>query len=123
MPSLSFVERVFTLEEATALLPRLTELLAQLQQAQSGDEAAAQQRHQAASNGSSPASPGGSEEFGRLLAEISDLGIVLRDPATGLVDFPAEREGDPVYLCWRLGEPAIAYWHPQDTGIAGRRPL
>ena len=50
-------------------------------------------------------------------------GVVLRDPDAGLVDFPATREGDDVFLCWRLGEPAIAWFHGRRSGFSGRRPL
>jgi hypothetical protein len=58
-----------------------------------------------------------------LLQRIESMGVVVRDAQTGLVDFAATREGAPVYLCWRLGEPTIGFWHPRDTGIAGRQPL
>jgi hypothetical protein len=57
------------------------------------------------------------------LKELTDLGIVVRDPSSGLIDFPAERDGEEIYLCWRLGEETIAWWHPPDTGFAGRQPL
>jgi hypothetical protein len=43
--------------------------------------------------------------------------------STGLVDFRTMRDGRAVYLCWRLGEDAIRYWHELDAGFAGRRPL
>ena len=48
---------------------------------------------------------------------------ILRDPDSGLVDFASERDGEQIYLCWRLGEERIAFWHPRDTGFMGRRPL
>jgi hypothetical protein len=64
-----------------------------------------------------------SQEAGTLGAEIQRLGIVVRDPEAGLIDFPSQREGEEVYLCWRLGEDAVAWWHPTDTGFSGRRPL
>lgn len=54
---------------------------------------------------------------------LSEHGIQLRDPHSGLVDFPAEREGVPIYLCWRLGEPAVEFWHSRDQGYSDRRPL
>ena len=41
----------------------------------------------------------------------------------GLVDFPAERDGELVYLCWQFGEPEVAFWHGIDDGFAGRQPL
>ena len=56
-------------------------------------------------------------------AELLEIGCVLKDWAGGLVDFPALRQGKKVWLCWRLGEPAVAYWHELDAGFAGRKPL
>lgn len=49
--------------------------------------------------------------------------IALRDIATGLLDFPGERRGQPIWLCWRLGEDSVAWWHTQSEGFAGRRPV
>ena len=54
---------------------------------------------------------------------LAERGILLRDPETGLVDFPAERDGDRVFLCWRLGEDDIAYFHAEHAGFSGRKPL
>lgn len=49
--------------------------------------------------------------------------VMLRDIETGLVDFPALVAGRQVWLCWRLGEGSVAWWHELSTGVAGRRPL
>ena len=57
------------------------------------------------------------------LTEFEALDIVIRDVERGLIDFPAMREGDEVYLCWLVGEPAVGFWHGLDAGFAGRRPL
>jgi hypothetical protein len=54
---------------------------------------------------------------------IDEWGITLRDIDTGLVDFPALATGRPIWLCWRLGEGEIAWWHELEAGLAGRRPL
>ena len=54
---------------------------------------------------------------------LADRGVLLRDPDTGLVDFPADREGRRVFLCWRLGEDNVAWFHEEGSGFAGRRPL
>lgn len=54
---------------------------------------------------------------------IDAWGITLRDIGSGLVDFPALANGRPIWLCWRLGEGDIAYWHELQAGLAGRRPL
>jgi hypothetical protein len=55
--------------------------------------------------------------------QVDGWGITLRDIGTSLVDFPALANGRPVWLCWKLGEDDIAWWHELDTGIAGRKPL
>jgi hypothetical protein len=55
--------------------------------------------------------------------ELADLGIPLKDPRLGLVDFPSEVGGRQVLLCWRLGEPEVQYWHEVDAGYAGRQRL
>ena len=55
--------------------------------------------------------------------ELEELGIVLKDRRLGLVDFPGEIDGRRVWLCWRLGEPSVQYWHDLDAGYAGRQPL
>jgi hypothetical protein len=54
---------------------------------------------------------------------LADRGILLKDPETGLVDFPAVREGRTVYLCWRLGEDRVGWFHEVTSGFGGRRPL
>jgi hypothetical protein len=59
----------------------------------------------------------------RCVNAIHGFGAVVKDPDEGLVDFPALRGNEHVYLCWRLGEAAIAYWHGLDEGFAGRKPL
>jgi hypothetical protein len=55
--------------------------------------------------------------------ELSQLGIELKDPATGLIDFYCRHEDRLVYLCWRHGEDDIDFWHELDAGVAGRQPL
>lgn len=57
------------------------------------------------------------------VARIDELGITLRDIETGLIDFPALVTGRQVWLCWRLGEDDVAWWHELTTGVAGRRSL
>jgi hypothetical protein len=55
--------------------------------------------------------------------ELEELGILLKDRRLGLIDFPGEVDGRRVWLCWRLGEPSVQYWHDLDAGYAGRQPL
>ena len=54
---------------------------------------------------------------------IDEWDVTLRDIGSGLIDFPALVGGRPVWLCWRLGEAEIGYWHAHDEGFSGRRPL
>jgi len=54
--------------------------------------------------------------------ELKHLGVELKGP-DGLCDFYSLRDGREVFLCWRLGEPEVSYWHDLDAGVAGRQPL
>lgn len=60
---------------------------------------------------------------GEAIAQLHDLGVQVKDADTGLLDFPSERHGEPVLLCWRLGEDEVGFWHGLDDGYAGRQPL
>ena len=57
------------------------------------------------------------------VARIDELGVTLREIETGLVDFPALVAGRQVWLCWRLGEGDVEWWHELSDGFGGRRPL
>ena len=59
----------------------------------------------------------------RDVAQIDAWGITLRDISTGLIDFPALATGRPIWLCWRLGEGDIEWWHETNVGFDGRQPL
>ena len=63
------------------------------------------------------------EQLTRAVDEIQQTGCVVKDIDTGLVDFPSLRGGEKVYLCWKLGEAHIGYWHGIEEGFAGRKPL
>jgi hypothetical protein len=54
---------------------------------------------------------------------IHQLGVEVKDLDMGIVDFPSLRDGREVYLCWRVDEPTVAYWHDLDAGFRGRQPL
>jgi hypothetical protein len=58
-----------------------------------------------------------------LLEELKAVGCELKDFELGLVDFYALLDDRLVFLCWRLGEPRIEYWHEVDAGAAGRQPV
>ena len=55
--------------------------------------------------------------------KLEELGCILRDATVGLVDFPAVRLGERVWLCWRLGEDHIGFWHTNHEGYAGRKRI
>jgi hypothetical protein len=120
-------ERLFSLEEANSLLPELREMLERIQEARqvvlsSGERI----RHAASLDGGGPQGEGYWEAVStlrRAVEGIAEHGVILRDPETGLVDFPAEREGRQVFLCWRLGEDRVGFWHGPESGFSGRRPL
>ena len=120
-------DRLFTVEEANAMLPDLGTALEAMREAREVVLRSAEHvRGKVAGNGGGQESTEYTEALALIRREterLSQEGILLRDVETGLVDFPAERDGEPMFLCWRLGEPEVAFWHPVDTGFSGRRPL
>ena len=62
-------------------------------------------------------------ELSRALRELEAVDVIVRDVERGLIDFPAIRDGEEVYLCWLLDEEQVGFWHRPDAGFAGRRPL
>ena len=129
--------RLFTLEEANALLPWLEEQFVRMMPRR--DELAARQEQlidllrRRRSNGHSSSEEDIVEtqravnrltrELQDQLQEVAQRGILVRDLGRGLVDFPSRREGREVYLCWLRGEEKIGYWHDTNTGFASRQPI
>jgi hypothetical protein len=120
-------ERVFSVEEANAMLPSLRKSLALIREARQTVLSGAEPIRRSA-----PADGGGKQgkEYWEPLAAlrreveaITGQGVILRDPEAGLVDFPTEREGRLVFLCWRAEEDRVGFWHGPEGGFAGRRPL
>jgi len=62
-------------------------------------------------------------EMHRSVEYLEDLGCIVKDLEHGLVDFPARRFGEEVWLCWRVGETKVSYWHGKREGFATRKPL
>lgn len=58
-----------------------------------------------------------------LIGHLDSLGVVVRDLDAGLVDIPTNRDGERVWLCWRLEDPDVGWWHTSREGFASRRPL
>src|SRR5262249_47804311 len=121
--------KLFTIEEANALLPEVKRLFAVI------DRARATLRRLAPEAKRASASPGGGGipcgyQYSAALAtfiastqEILGLGIEIKDFDQGLIDFPSRRDGKVVYLCWRRGEESIEWWHDLDAGFAGRQRI
>lgn len=119
--------RYFTLAEARAALPAVVELLRRLQGA-AGIVAAptAAPGSRATMNGH--ALTPRREDAQALLTQISEMGVQVKDIASGLIDFPHRRStaggtDEDVLLCYRLGEFDILFWHDEQSGFAGRRPI
>lgn len=119
--------RVWTLDEATAALPEVRALVARLRELAAAAQGEARRvggNGAPSGNGHGPAGTAGSGELRAVLTELTDRGIVVRDPARGLIDFPARSpSGRDYLLCWLDGEDAIEWWHWPDAGFAGRTLL
>ncbi len=122
--------RLFTVEEANALLPRLRELLDDLALHRDALRAKAPHlepilRAAGANGGGRVGSEYGVEAYNLYLAieRIRELGVLLKDLDMGLLDFPHERDGRVVFLCWHPPEERVGYWHEIEAGYAGRQPL
>ena len=130
------MSQLFTLNEASELLPRLQAVLLELQEKKRAldrlQEQIALLTGRASGNGHLLAkdlndkraqAEALSAEMNGLLEEITSMGCELKGIDEGLIDFPCERDGRVVYLCWKLGEERIEHWHEVDTGFAGRERL
>jgi hypothetical protein len=119
-------ERRFTPEEADAELDQLRERLPRVREARQALIRASKRISDAvATDGGGVAGSDWFEAQQTLKEEVVYLarrGILLRDPETGLVDFPADREGRRVFLCWRLGEDRVHWYHEEHSGFSGRKP-
>ena len=120
-------QRLYTVEEANALLPFLAPTLVELREKFELAESARESVARAATgNGWSEKRERWSVTMARvaeLMERLQEWGLELRDMATGLVDFPAIVDGEEAFLCWRLGEPEVAWYHSRKEGFGGRRRL
>ncbi len=130
--------RTYTVEEANKELPRVRRIVAQIAElsamlpeledqariaeydskraAASADD---RDRHQQARDAVS----GAELELLKAVANLNGLGIQLKGPLEGLIDFPSYRDGERVELCWKLGEERVEHWHRVGEGFAGRKKL
>lgn len=132
-------ERVFTIAEVDALIPRLSELVGQqlLRQSEIEQCLAELARLVGGLPRTLEADDADSEPVARTKAElrqriahyedgwrdVQELGAVVKDPQIGLVDFYGRIDGRLVWLCWRYGEESLRYYHELEAGYAGRQPL
>lgn len=130
--------RTYTVEEANRELPRVRPIVAQIaelsallpeledqariseyQAKREGAGSADRERHQQAADAVS----GAELELLKAVASLNGMGIQLKGPLEGLIDFPSYRDGELVELCWKLGEEKVEHWHEIGEGFAGRRKL
>jgi len=124
------MSKLFSIDEANALIPQLKILLARVQ-AERQRLLEMRPEIEKAQEGSSRdwGSPRGAEyieildAFQQAVKDIDELGVQVKDFDSGLCDFPHKRDGRVVYLCWKLDEERIAWWHDMEAGFAGRQPL
>jgi hypothetical protein len=127
---MSHFTKHFTVDEANEMLPHILSVFEQihsLREQLSERKDDLERVHKAA-----PGNGGGddgaelvnlSESVARLVAGLEEKGILVKDIDTGLVDFPHMREEREVFLCWKLGEKSVGFWHDLETGFRGRQPL
>jgi hypothetical protein len=130
--------RTYQLHEANLALPQVRRLVGQIVELSAQlDELTDQvriaeyrMRRQGATSAdgdrfeeSTSALRGAEADLVAALQGLEELGVLLKDPRTGLVDFPSYRDGELVELCWQLGEDRVAHWHRVGEGYRGRKPV
>ena len=129
--------RSYTVSEANSALPWVRETITELRDVQRNIQisglvmqrlAAHQRRRSGAVVGedirlAEQAISRGRRRVSELVYDMTERGIELRDLSYGLVDFPGMRDGQTVWLCWRMDEAEVGHWHSIDTGFANRQPL
>ena len=130
--------RYFTLREAEGLLPMIKDgleaAIAEKERVEAIDQAMSDLSAQISMAGGTEVNPGhvAHQRLERVslvnsiekkVSEIQRSGCLVKDLDIGLLDFPALLDGVEVYLCWKLGEPRIEWWHSSDEGYSGRRPI
>jgi hypothetical protein len=129
--------RYFTVEEADALVPVLNLVFGRVSQVQAElgplVESLGARTAVDLLRGLAEAPAGREGDVARLRAlageitsavtRLNALGCLVKDLETGLVDFDALLDGEPVLLCWQFGERAVTHWHTHEAGFAGRLPI
>ena len=124
------LERIFTLSEANRLIPQLEEHLTAVKR---GKTVLIRTKDEIKKASSKAQFGGGSfagphyitalEQTSENLQAIQEMGVLVKDLDIGLCDFPYLMNGRIVYLCWKLGEAEIHWWHEVNSGYTGRQPL
>ena len=116
------VRRIVTqISELSALLPELEDQarIAEYESKRNGAGTDHRDRHQQAREAVS----GAELELLKAVASLNGMGIQIKAPLEGLIDFPSYRDGELVELCWKLGEDRVEHWHRVGEGYAGRKKL
>ncbi len=122
--------KLFTVEEANALLPQLRRLMLGLDGLKTKLRAMAPEAQRASAHAIEGGGASHGIEYAATVAnflgmtqEILGLGVEIKDFERGLCDFPHLRDGKVVYLCWQRSESSVEWWHEVEGGFAGRQPL
>jgi len=123
--------RLFTVDEANALLPTVIPTLEKIQRLYATVDALRDDARAAAGASDFGGGMAGGTAYvntlyqiGKLTTDLHELGIELKDYTHGLIDFPSLRGERVIYLCWQIGDgDEIGWWHETDAGFAGRQPL
>jgi hypothetical protein len=120
-------KRRFTLSQANSALPLVRRIVGDIVKThglvlrlQAEMESAGNARDQASTQTQLDASVGKLEDY---VDELGEVGCELKDYEVGLIDFVGRHQGRDVYLCWKLGEEQVGYWHEINAGYAGRQPV
>ena len=130
--------RTYTVEEANQELPRVRRIVAQIAELsallpeledqariaeyESKRDGAGSDRRERLQQARDAAS-GAELELLKAVAALNGMGIQIKGPLEGLIDFPSYRDGELVELCWKLGEDRVEHWHRVGEGFAGRKPI
>ena len=123
-------EKTFTISEARAAIPQMRQLMLVLRE----ERGSLVKLHPLINKARARAEQNGGSHYGELylrhafafattLDEVERTGAIIKDFNAGLIDFPHEHEGRIIYLCWKLGEDDLGWWHEVDDGFAGRQPI
>jgi hypothetical protein len=126
--------KLFTVDQANATLPLVRKIVADIVRQHAGWREKILELDLASSNAQAEGDHAEAQRLEREVQalareiagfqrELDALGIELKDPRLGLVDFPGEFNGRRILLCWRMGEPEVQFWHELDAGYSGRQPL